>query len=152
MTDFALIHDADGESGKGVQWLQSMQEGNFAMPVLNPLQVLDAYNPTVEDELLTPLGEMQDDDMLVFVTVTVPSDVTKMTVNLKGPIIINVNNCKACQVIAEGENCEVKFPIYDILKSRKEVNKMLALSRKKAKPWLSTITSRSPFWKSKVIR
>ncbi len=119
MTDFALIHDAEGERGKGVQWLQSMQEGNFAMPVLNPLQVLDAYNPTVEDELLIPLGEMQDDDMLVFVTVTVPSDVTKMTVNLKGPIIINVNNCKACQVIAEGENCEVKFPIYDILKSRK---------------------------------
>ena len=67
----------------------------------------------VDYDLLTP------DDMVVLVTVTVPSDITKMTVNLKGPIIINVNNCKACQVIAEGENCEVKFPIYDLLKNRK---------------------------------
>lgn len=119
MTDFALIHDAESDGKKGIQWLQSMQEGNFAMPVLNPLQILDEYNPVVEDELLKPLGEMEADDMLVFVTATVPSDITRMTVNLKGPIIINVNNCKACQVIAEGENCEVKFPIYDILKSRK---------------------------------
>ena len=119
MTDFALIHDAEASNGKGIQWLQSMQEGNFAMPVLNPLQIFDEYNPTVEDELLAPLGEMGADDMLVFVTVTVPSDVTKMTANLKGPIIVNVNNCKACQVIAEGDKCEVKYPIYDILKSRK---------------------------------
>lgn len=119
MTDFALIHDAEAEGKKGIQWLQSMQEGNFALPVLNPLDILDEYNPTVEDELLSPLGEMGPEDMLVFVTATVPSDITKMTVNLKGPIIINVNNCKACQVIAEGDNCEVKFPIYDILKSKK---------------------------------
>lgn len=119
MTEFALIHDADNEGGRGIQWLQSMQEGNFAIPIIDPLQVLDEYNPTVEDELLSALGEMKADDMLVFVTVTVPSDITKMTVNLKGPIIINVNNCKACQVIAEGEKCEVKFPIYDILKKRK---------------------------------
>lgn len=120
MTDFALIHDAESEGEKGIQWLQSMQEGNFAMPVLNPLSVLEAYNPSIEDELLAPLGEMNPDDMVVLVTVTVPSDITKMTVNLKGPIIINSKNCKACQVIAEGENCEVKFPIYDILKSRKD--------------------------------
>jgi len=119
LTDFALIHDAEGKVGSGIQWLQSMQEGAFAIPVLNPLQVLEAYNPTIEDELLTPLGDMTPDDMMVLVTVTVPSDITKMTVNLKGPIIINVNNCKANQVIAEGENCEVKFPIYDILKARK---------------------------------
>ena len=119
MTDFALIHDAENNGEKGIQWLQSMQEGNFAMPVLNPLQILEEYNPSIEDELLAPLGEMTADDMVVLVTVTVPSDITKMTVNLKGPIIINVNNCKACQVIAEGENCQVKFPIYDILKSRK---------------------------------
>ena len=119
MTDFALIHDAENSGEKGIQWLQSMQEGNFAMPVLNPLQILEEYNPSIEDELLAPLGEMTPDDMVVLVTVTVPSDITKMTVNLKGPIIINVNNCKACQVIAEDENCEVKFPIYDILKSRK---------------------------------
>lgn len=120
MTDFAIIHDEEDVSGDGIQWLQSMQEGNFAMPVINPLAVVADYNPIIEDDLLTPLGEMKPEDMLVLVTITVPSDITKMTVNLKGPIIINAANCKASQVIADGEKCQVKFPIYDILKARKD--------------------------------
>ena len=120
LRDFALIFDGDNNNGEGVQWLQSMQDGNFAIPVINPLHVLEDYNPIVEDELLTPLGEFTPDDMLVLVTITVPADVTKMTVNLKGPIVINALNCKACQVVAEDEGLEVKFPVYDILKARKE--------------------------------
>ncbi len=120
LKDFALVHDTDSESGKGIQWLQSMQDGNFAIPVVNPLQILDNYDPVVEDELLTPLGELAVEDMLVLVTITVPEDITKMTVNLKGPIVINAKNCMACQVIAENEGLEVKFPVYDILKAKKE--------------------------------
>lgn len=120
MKDFALIHDGEGGTGSGVQWLQSMQDGDFALPVVNPLQILDDYNPVVEDELLTPLGGLTQEDMLVLVTITVPQDVTKMTVNLKGPIVINAKNCLACQVIAENEGMQVKFPVYDILKAKKE--------------------------------
>lgn len=120
LKDFALIHDGDSEGGKGIQWLQSMQDGNFAIPVVNPLQILDNYDPVVEDELLAPLGELAAEDMLVLVTITVPSDITKMTVNLKGPIVINAKNCMACQVIAENEGLEVKYPVYDILKAKKE--------------------------------
>lgn len=120
LKDFALIHDSETEGGQGIQWLQSMQDGDFAIPVVNPLQILDNYDPVVEDELLTPLGELVAEDMLVLVTITVPADITKMTVNLKGPIVINVRNCLACQVIAENEGLEVKFPVYDILKAKKE--------------------------------
>lgn len=120
LQDFALIFDGDNNNGEGVQWLQSMQDGDFAIPVINPLHILEDYNPIVEDELLVPLGEFTPDDMLVLVTITVPSDVTKMTVNLKGPIVINALNCKACQVVAEDDGLEVKFPVYDILKARKE--------------------------------
>lgn len=120
LKDFALIHDGEGGIGEGVQWLQSMQDGNFALPVINPLQILESYNPVVEDELLAPLGELAPEDMLVLVTITVPEDVTRMSINLKGPIVINAANCKACQVIAENEGLQVKFPVYDILKAKKE--------------------------------
>ena len=118
MVDFVLIHDEEKGPG-GIAWLQSMQEPQFAIPVMDPLKIKDTYNPNVEDELLKPLGEFGTDDMLVLVTVSIPSDVTKMTANLKGPIVINTSTRKACQVIAEGEDCEVKFPIYEILKARK---------------------------------
>ncbi len=118
MTTFALIHDEEKKGG--IQWLQSMQEPQFALPVINPLSVLESYNPKVEDELLKPLGEFGPDDMLVLVTATVPSDLTKMTINLRGPIVINASTMKASQVITEGDEYPVKFPIYDILKSRKD--------------------------------
>ena len=118
MVDFALIHDEKKGPG-GIAWLQSMQETQFAMPVIDPLLIKATYNPKVEDELLKPLGEFGEDDMLVLVTVTIPSDIKNMSANLKGPIVINTSTRKACQVIAEGEDCEVKFPIYEILKARK---------------------------------
>lgn len=42
-----------------------------------------------------------------------------MTINLKGPIIINTDNLRGEQIIVEDE-VQTRFPIYDILKSRKE--------------------------------
>lgn len=119
LTQFALIHDEERGVG-GIHWLQSVQEPNFAMPVMDPLLVKEDYNPTVEDELLKPIGEIVPDELLVMVTVTVPSDLTKMSVNLCGPIVINSATRRACQIIVEGEDYQVKYPIYDILKNKKK--------------------------------
>ena len=118
MTDFALVHDE--EKGVGaIHWLQSVQEPAFAMPVMDPLLVRPDYNPEIDDELLKSIGELIPEEMLVLVTVTVPGDLTKMSVNLRGPIIINAAEKKACQVIIEGEDYAVKYPIYDILNAKK---------------------------------
>ena len=118
MTEFALVHDEEKGIG-AIHWLQSVQEPAFAMPVMDPLLVRPDYNPEVDDELLRSIGELIPDEMLVLVTVTVPSDLTKMSVNLRGPIIINAAEKKACQVIIEGEDYAVKYPIYDILNAKK---------------------------------
>lgn len=119
LTDFALIHDADKGDNAGIRWMQSIQEPNFAMPVMDPLIVCPDYNPMVEDEMLRPLGEIVPDELLVLSTVTVPKDLTKMSVNLRGPIVINVKDRKAAQIIIDGEEYPVKFPIYDILNGKK---------------------------------
>lgn len=119
LTQFALIHDEEKGVGAGIRWLQSMQEPAFAMPVMDPLIVCPEYNPEVEDELLKDLGELNGDNLLVLVTVTVPSDLTKMSVNLRGPIVINSQTRKASQVIVEGDAYAVKFPIYEILQAGK---------------------------------
>ena len=118
LTEFALIHEQEKEGG--IQWLQSMQEAAFAMPVMDPLIVKPDYNPEIEDELLSQIGKLDPEEILVLVTVTVPSDLTKMSVNLRGPIIINAAEKKACQVIVEGEAYAVKYPIYDILNAGKK--------------------------------
>lgn len=118
MTDFALVHD-EGKGIGAIHWLQSVQEPAFAMPVMDPLLVRPDYNPEVDDELLKSIGKLIPEEMLVLVTVTVPGDLTKMSVNLRGPIIINAAEKKACQVIIDGEDYAVKYPIYDILNAKK---------------------------------
>jgi len=119
LTQFALVHDEEKGENAGIRWMQSMQEPAFAMPVMDPLVVKEDYNPEVNDEILEPVGNITPDNMLVLVTVTVPSDLTKMTVNLRGPIVINAEEKKACQIIVDGEEYPVKYPIYEILQARK---------------------------------
>jgi flagellar assembly factor FliW len=43
-----------------------------------------------------------------------------MTVNLQGPIVVNVDERKACQIIIDNGDYPVKYPIYDILQAGKE--------------------------------
>lgn len=116
---FLLIHDAEKEKNS-ISWLQSLDEPAFAMPVIDPLVLFEDYNPVVDDEMLLPLGEIKEGDLLVLVTMTVPSDITKMTANLKAPVIINAGNHTACQLIIEDDKYEVRHPIYEVLKSKKE--------------------------------
>jgi len=118
LTDFLLIYDSEG--GKGIKWLQSIQEPAFAMPVMDPLLIMPEYNPVIEDELLKPMDMTDIDNILVLVTVTVPREIEKMSVNLKAPIIISGETNKANQIIVDNEEYLVKFPIYEILKAAKE--------------------------------
>ena len=119
MTRFTLVHDEEKGVGSGIRWLQSMQEPNFAMPVMDPLLVKDDYNPEVNDELLEQAGNVNPDNMLVLVTVTIPSDIKQMSVNLRGPIVINAEEKMACQIIVDGDEYPVKYPIYEVLQARK---------------------------------
>lgn len=117
---FAIIYDIDRGVETNVSYLQSLEEPRVVFPIMNPLVVLEQYNPMIEDELLAPLGMPKEDELLVFLTMTVPSDLTKMTVNMKAPFVINTTLKKGGQIIVENTDYEVRFPIYDILQANKE--------------------------------
>lgn len=119
MKRFALLHDEERGSGAGVRFLQSLDEPGFAMPVMDPLAVKPDYDPEVDDELLASAGRITEENLLVLVTVSIPGDLTQMSVNLQGPIIINIDEHKACQLIVENSSYPVKFPVYDILQTAK---------------------------------
>ena len=119
MKNFTLIFDQEAEDQNTISWLQSMDDADVAFPVLDPLVVCPDYNPQVEDELLKPLGELREDNLIVLVMVTVPTDIKQMTVNLKAPIVINTDTKKASQLIIDN-NMPVKYNIYEFIKSAKE--------------------------------
>lgn len=118
---YTIIYDSEDDGEAAIMWLQSMDEPALALPVIKPELIRPDYDPIVEDEIINSLGsDIQNANLLVLCTLTVPQDLTKMTCNLKAPIIINADTLKGVQLIADNEDYLVKYPIYDILNEKKE--------------------------------
>lgn len=117
---YTILYDSEKEGRPNVSWFQSVEEPSLAFSVINPMAVMEDYNPIVEDELLKGLGEITEENIVVLLPLTVPQEVTNMTANLKAPIIINADTRKGAQVVVENEEYEIKYKIYDILKGKKE--------------------------------
>ena len=120
LTHFALIFDEEKKDKKfKIMWLQSMDDGDIAFPVADPIQLKEDYKPLVNEEIIAPLGEMTEDNTYILVTVTVPKKVEDFSVNLKAPIVINMDSNKGAQIITE-DDYPVKFKVYDLLKGNTE--------------------------------
>ena len=115
---FTLIQDQESENNV-IMWLQSMDEGVFAMPVMPPSIIIEDYAPTIHESSLEKLGNLTDDNTYSLVTVTVTDKIEEITANLKAPIIINMDTLKASQLIVE-DDYQVKHPLYDLLIQKKE--------------------------------
>lgn len=116
---FTILYDCEKEVSN-ISWLQSVDEPTLALPVIKPWLVKEDYNPVVEDELLKNIGELTEENLVILLTATVPQDIKQMSVNLKAPIIINADTRKAAQIIVENQDYEVKYKVYEILKSKGE--------------------------------
>ena len=120
LTHFALIFDEEKKDKKfKIMWLQSMDDGNVAFPVADPIQLKEDYKPLVNEEIIAPLGEMTEENTYILVTVTVPKKVEDFSINLKAPIVINMATNKGAQIITE-DDYPVKFKVYDLLKGNTE--------------------------------
>jgi len=116
---YAILYDNESGERPDISWLQSLDEPALAIPVISPFLIKPDYNPTVEDEFLHSLGELTPENLIVLVSVTVPGDITRISANLKAPFVINADNRKGCQVIAENADYEIKYYFYQQLKAAK---------------------------------
>ena len=82
------------------QWLQSIEEPSLAFVITNPNLFQIDYSVTISDEVLEQLDITQEDDVIIMNIVNIPSNNPGlMTANLVGPLIIQVNNRRAAQII-----------------------------------------------------
>ena len=125
MKRWTLIYDIEKGSEGPISWFQSLDMAELALPVINPYTVTAVYEKVVEDELLKPLGEFKDEELVTFLTITIPSeDPSKTTANFRAPILINPVNRKGIQVIVNNEDYPIKFSIYEsVQKMKAEKNK-----------------------------
>jgi len=117
---FAIIYDIDDDKETKISWLQSVEEATLALPVIDPMAIVNEYSPMIEDELLKPLGNSADEDLLCLLVMTVPSDMTKVTANMKAPVIINSKTNKGVQLIVDNADYPVKFNVYESVQKMKK--------------------------------
>ena len=117
---FAILYDIEDDRDTKISWLQSLEEPVLALPVVDPLAIVPDYAPMIEDELLKPLGNPAVEDLLFLLVMTVPADMTKVTANMKAPIIINAEKKKGVQLIVENADYAVKFNVYESVQKMKE--------------------------------
>ncbi|MBB6447284.1 flagellar assembly protein FliW [Bacillus benzoevorans] len=79
--------------------MQSIQTTEVAFIIMEPFQIFPDYEFDLPDELLAGLNFRSDQDLAVFVILTVQEPFNKTTANLQAPIILNQANKKAKQYI-----------------------------------------------------
>lgn len=108
--DYTILYDNEKEKSF-FSWLQSIEESSLAFPIVNPFNVVENYNPQINDDMLESIGGIQDEDIVVFLMATIPEDVKQASVNMKAPLIINASSRKGVQIIVEGQEYEIKHKL-----------------------------------------
>lgn len=116
---YTILYDEEG-TRTDISWLQSLDEPLFAIPVISPFIIKPDYNPNVEDELLKPLGDITEENIVVLVSITVPAEIENISADLKAPFIINSDEKKGAQILAENSDYEIKYHFYEQRKAYKE--------------------------------
>ncbi len=98
-------------------WLQSLDENDICLCMLDVFKVLPEYNPEIAEFKLMAISDSKVslDDIKTYNLVVIPDDIQNMTVNLLAPIVINNKTNKGAQIITNNDN-ELSFKIFDILK------------------------------------
>lgn len=98
---------------KGVfMWLQSLEDPSLAFLVVDPWVFFPDYSPEIPDEDVEALELKEPYNFSLFCLVTVPSDPRKMTVNLRGPVVVNLNNRRAKQVVVTNPEYPIRQPVF----------------------------------------
>ena len=79
--------------------------------VVDPFYIKDDYYVDVDDEEIEEIHIEDKENILILAIVTIPEDITKMTVNLKAPVLINLKNNMGKQVVMKDDTFPVKYYI-----------------------------------------
>lgn len=117
---YTILYELEETREINISWLQSIEEEALAIPIVNPYIIKPDYNPMIEDELLKDIGELTEENVVIFLTMTVPADIKKTSVNLKAPFVINSDTRKGCQIIVENLDYEIKYNVYEHVQRLKQ--------------------------------
>jgi flagellar assembly factor FliW len=90
-------------------WLQNLEQGHIALGVVSPRRFVPEYQLRVDRSDLRMLGLVTVRDAEV-VVIASRQATNELTLNLRAPLVINVEKRLGCQVISKDEH-PVQYPL-----------------------------------------
>ncbi len=95
------------------RWLQSVEDPALAFPIVSVFRLDVDYTIDLPDEVVQILKITNPDSLLVMNIASIPQDNPQgTTINLLAPIIFNLDEQLAGQVILSGSGYDISFPLF----------------------------------------
>lgn len=107
---FALLSTEETEP---FHWLQSLDEPDVSLAVVNPYLLFPEYKPLVPETVFEQMGVRETGDVLVLTVAVIPREFKNMTTNLMAPILIDTVGNQGRQVILESNDYSLRHPIFN---------------------------------------
>lgn len=105
---FALVQlDDDGM----LHGFRSLDHEGLEFIVVPPTAFYPDYAPEIADEVVADLGIDRVEDVLVLLVVRAGASLADTTVNLRAPLLVNVANRRASQVILDDQDLSLNAPL-----------------------------------------
>lgn len=95
-----LAVDEEDDSGDMI-YLQSVDEEHLSFLMMNPFLLAEDYDPVLPEDDYKSLDVQTDEDLAYYVMCVIKETPEDSTVNLKCPVVINIQTKNARQVILD---------------------------------------------------
>jgi len=110
---FVVVNHGEGSP---LKWLQSLDDGSLAFPVMDPWLFMPDYAPVLSSTDAAILELTDDTPRLVFAVLTIPRNNPRaMTANLLGPIVVNAVTRRGMQVVLTDDRYGTRHEVLSTL-------------------------------------
>ncbi|MED3660921.1 flagellar assembly protein FliW [Ureibacillus sp. FSL K6-8385] len=99
-----------GENG-AFQILQSVKTKDLAFIITSPYIIKENYDFEIDEATVHALDIRSEEEVAVFVIVTLKDTLAESTANLRAPLVVNTRNKKAKQVILNDEAYAIRHKL-----------------------------------------
>ena len=95
------------------KWLQSIEEPSLAFPIISVAALEFDYSVDLSDNVIGSLEITSAENLLVMNITSIPQDNPEgTTINLLAPLIFNLENQKAGQIVLSGSGYDITYPMF----------------------------------------
>ena len=95
------------------KWLQSVEDPGLSFPIISVAALNYDYSIDITDDVIQSLGITSAESLLVMNITSIPQDNPRgTTINLLAPLIFNLENQKAGQIVLSGSGYDISYPMF----------------------------------------